>query len=85
MSKVITSASYERETICDYLAPVPMSHANREKFEDEHMCENMQFDERFANLEEHVKACRCHFSRYINLIPDGMETKKNCTCKFAYK
>ena len=74
-SKIITSASYERETICDYLAPTPMSHANREKFEENHVVKMCNY-ERYSNLEEHIKACRFHFTRYIQLIPDGLDEEE---------
>ena len=71
-SKIITSASYERETICDYLAPTPLSHAKREEFEEKHVLKMCNY-ERFSNLEEHIKACRFHFTRYIQIVPDGDE------------
>ena len=75
-SKIITSASYERETICDYLAPSPLSHAKREEFEEKDVLKMCNY-ERYTNIgylhDQHFKACIVHFTRYIQIIPDGDE------------
>ena len=67
IGKIVKSVSYERNTICDYLAPHPMPHFVRNEFEEAHIMQICNY-ERYSKDPHHVSACQRHFTRYINYL-----------------